>query len=126
MNSLHFHKSVITVFPSKKGLLTAHKSVLPFCIPILVRYQFARYLRVMSVLIITWCGFSSFQNSKRYSNFGLCSEEVNCFTNKRCVIQVIDYCTLLMESPIADGRRELIRNMWNERIKGTKRNVEVI
>uniref|UniRef100_A0A452YXJ7 non-specific serine/threonine protein kinase n=2 Tax=Aegilops tauschii subsp. strangulata TaxID=200361 RepID=A0A452YXJ7_AEGTS len=84
------------------------------------------YLRVMSVLIITWCGFSSFQNSKRYSNFGLCSEEVSyCFTNKRCVIQVIDYCTLPMESPIADGRRELIRNMWNERIKGTKRNVEV-
>jgi FKBP12-rapamycin complex-associated protein len=40
-------------------------------------------------------------------------------------IQVIDYCTLPMESPIADGRRELIRNMWNERIKGTKRNVEV-
>jgi hypothetical protein len=38
---------------------------------------------------------------------------------------VIDYCTLPMESPIADGRRELIRNMWNERIKGTKRNVEV-
>ncbi|PWZ19657.1 Serine/threonine-protein kinase TOR [Zea mays] len=39
--------------------------------------------------------------------------------------EVIDYCTLPMESPIADGRRELIRNMWNERIKGTKRNVEV-
>uniref|UniRef100_A0A0D9WE66 Serine/threonine-protein kinase TOR n=1 Tax=Leersia perrieri TaxID=77586 RepID=A0A0D9WE66_9ORYZ len=39
--------------------------------------------------------------------------------------EVIDYCTLPMESPIADSRRELIRNMWNERIKGTKRNVEV-
>nr|AOZ57106.1 Serine threonine-protein kinase TOR [Saccharum hybrid cultivar R570] len=39
--------------------------------------------------------------------------------------EVIDYCTLPVESPIADGRRELIRNMWNERIKGTKRNVEV-
>lgn len=38
---------------------------------------------------------------------------------------MIDYCTLPAESPIADGRRELIRNMWNERIKGTKRNVEV-
>ena len=38
---------------------------------------------------------------------------------------MIDYCTLPVESPIADGRRELIRNMWNERIKGTKRNVEV-
>ncbi|XP_072960137.1 serine/threonine-protein kinase TOR [Typha angustifolia] len=39
--------------------------------------------------------------------------------------EVIDYCTLPMGNPIADGRKELIRNMWNERIQGTKRNVEV-
>nr|CAB3465509.1 unnamed protein product [Digitaria exilis] len=39
--------------------------------------------------------------------------------------EVIDYCTLPVESPIAEGRKELIRNMWKERIKGTKRNVEV-
>uniref|UniRef100_A0A0D9WFJ7 Serine/threonine-protein kinase TOR n=1 Tax=Leersia perrieri TaxID=77586 RepID=A0A0D9WFJ7_9ORYZ len=39
--------------------------------------------------------------------------------------EVIDYCTLPRENPIADSRRELIRNMWNERTKGTKRNVEV-
>ncbi|XP_074572810.1 serine/threonine-protein kinase TOR [Curcuma longa] len=39
--------------------------------------------------------------------------------------EVIDYCTLPVGNPVADGRRELIRNMWNERIKGTKRNVEV-
>lgn len=31
-----------------------------------------------------------------------------------------------MGNPVAEGRRALVRNMWNERIKGTKRNVEVI
>ena len=30
-----------------------------------------------------------------------------------------------MGNPVAEGRRALIRNMWNERIKGAKRNVEV-
>ncbi|XP_058190488.1 serine/threonine-protein kinase TOR [Rhododendron vialii] len=39
--------------------------------------------------------------------------------------EVIDYCTLPLGNPVAEGRRALIRNMWNERIKGTKRNVEV-
>lgn len=39
--------------------------------------------------------------------------------------KVIDYCTLPVGNPVAEGRRALIRNMWNERIKGTKRNVEV-
>ncbi|KAJ8485116.1 hypothetical protein OPV22_017601 [Ensete ventricosum] len=39
--------------------------------------------------------------------------------------EVIDYCTLPIGNAVADGRRELIRNMWNERIQGTKRNVEV-
>ncbi|KAK1436478.1 hypothetical protein QVD17_02258 [Tagetes erecta] len=43
--------------------------------------------------------------------------------------EVIDYCTLpgvgSGGSSVAEGRRALIRNMWKERIKGTKRNVEV-
>ncbi|KAG8368518.1 hypothetical protein BUALT_Bualt15G0054000 [Buddleja alternifolia] len=39
--------------------------------------------------------------------------------------EVIDYCTLPVGNPVAEGRRLLIRNMWNERIKGAKRNVEV-
>lgn len=39
--------------------------------------------------------------------------------------EVIDYCTLPADNPVAEGRRLLIRNMWNERIKGAKRNVEV-
>ncbi|KAJ0981872.1 hypothetical protein J5N97_010127 [Dioscorea zingiberensis] len=39
--------------------------------------------------------------------------------------EVIDYCTLPVGNSVADGRRELIRNMWNERIQGTKHNVEV-
>ncbi|KAK6136952.1 hypothetical protein DH2020_029313 [Rehmannia glutinosa] len=39
--------------------------------------------------------------------------------------EVIDYCTLPVANPVAEGRRLLIRNMWNERIKGAKRNVEV-
>ncbi|XP_038982974.1 serine/threonine-protein kinase TOR isoform X1 [Phoenix dactylifera] len=39
--------------------------------------------------------------------------------------EVIDYCTLPVGNSVADGRRELIRNMWNERITGAKRNVEV-
>ncbi|ERM95810.1 serine/threonine-protein kinase TOR isoform X2 [Amborella trichopoda] len=40
--------------------------------------------------------------------------------------EVIDYCTLpLPPNPVADGRRALIRNMWTDRIQGTKRNVEV-
>ncbi|XP_051146490.1 serine/threonine-protein kinase TOR isoform X2 [Andrographis paniculata] len=39
--------------------------------------------------------------------------------------EVIDYCTLPTGNPVAQGRRTLIRNMWNERIKGAKRNVEV-
>ncbi|XP_009796206.1 serine/threonine-protein kinase TOR-like isoform X1 [Nicotiana tabacum] len=38
--------------------------------------------------------------------------------------EVIEYCTLPMGNPVAEGRRALVRNMWNERIKGTKRNVE--
>ncbi|KAL3350426.1 hypothetical protein AABB24_023077 [Solanum stoloniferum] len=39
---------------------------------------------------------------------------------------VIEYCTLPpMGNPVAEGRRALVRNMWNERIKGAKRNVEV-
>ncbi|KAF5177476.1 Serine/threonine-protein kinase TOR [Thalictrum thalictroides] len=39
--------------------------------------------------------------------------------------EVIDYCTLPVGNPVTEGRRALIRNMWTERIKGTKRNVEV-
>lgn len=39
--------------------------------------------------------------------------------------EVIDYCTLPVGNPVAEGRRALIRNMWNERIQGAKRNVEV-
>ncbi|KAD4584827.1 hypothetical protein E3N88_22428 [Mikania micrantha] len=39
--------------------------------------------------------------------------------------EVIDYCALPVGNSVAEGRRALIRNMWNERIKGTKRNVEV-
>ncbi|KAL8541637.1 hypothetical protein ACS0TY_002778 [Phlomoides rotata] len=39
--------------------------------------------------------------------------------------EVIEYCTLPVGTPVAEGRRLLIRNMWNERIKGAKRNVEV-
>ncbi|KAG5526253.1 hypothetical protein RHGRI_032514 [Rhododendron griersonianum] len=39
--------------------------------------------------------------------------------------EVIDYCTLPLGNPVAEGRRALVRNMWNERIKGTKQNVEV-
>ncbi|KAL1535015.1 non-specific serine/threonine protein kinase [Salvia divinorum] len=39
---------------------------------------------------------------------------------------VMDYCTLLpVGNTVAEGRRVLIHNMWNERIKGAKRNVEV-
>ncbi|KAL8151366.1 LOW QUALITY PROTEIN: hypothetical protein V2J09_021174 [Rumex salicifolius] len=39
--------------------------------------------------------------------------------------EVIDYCTLPVANSVAEGRRELIRNMWNQRIRGVKRNVEV-
>ncbi|KAL1564547.1 non-specific serine/threonine protein kinase [Salvia divinorum] len=39
--------------------------------------------------------------------------------------EVMDYCTLPVGNSVAEGRRVLIRNMWNERIKGAKRNVEV-
>ncbi|XP_010315169.1 serine/threonine-protein kinase TOR isoform X1 [Solanum lycopersicum] len=40
--------------------------------------------------------------------------------------EVIEYCTLPPTgNPVAEGRRALVRNMWNERIKGAKRNVEV-
>ncbi|GAB2292090.1 hypothetical protein Dimus_026338 [Dionaea muscipula] len=39
--------------------------------------------------------------------------------------EVIDYRTLPVGNPVADGRRALIRNMWTERIQGVKRNVEV-
>ncbi|XP_052306680.1 serine/threonine-protein kinase TOR isoform X3 [Populus trichocarpa] len=39
--------------------------------------------------------------------------------------EVIDYCTLPAGNPVAEGRRALIRNMWTERIRGAKRNVEV-
>ncbi|KAB1208603.1 Serine/threonine-protein kinase TOR [Morella rubra] len=39
--------------------------------------------------------------------------------------EVIDYCTLPAGNPVAEGRKALIRNMWNERIQGVKRNVEV-
>lgn len=30
-----------------------------------------------------------------------------------------------MGNSVAEGRQALIRNMWTERIQGTKRNVEV-
>ncbi|CAK7330253.1 unnamed protein product [Dovyalis caffra] len=39
--------------------------------------------------------------------------------------EVIDYCTLPVGNPVAEGRRALVRNMWTERIQGAKRNVEV-
>ncbi|CAA0807435.1 Serine/threonine-protein kinase TOR [Striga hermonthica] len=39
--------------------------------------------------------------------------------------EVIDYCTLPAGNPVSEGRRALIRNMWSERIRGAKRNVEV-
>ncbi|KAK2655828.1 hypothetical protein Ddye_008880 [Dipteronia dyeriana] len=40
--------------------------------------------------------------------------------------EVIDYCTLPVGgNPVAEGRRAIIRNMWTERIQGTKHNVEV-
>ncbi|KAK9941754.1 hypothetical protein M0R45_007448 [Rubus argutus] len=35
--------------------------------------------------------------------------------------EVIDYCTLPLGNPVAEGRRALIRNMWNVRIQGAKR-----
>ncbi|KAH0639184.1 hypothetical protein KY290_036477 [Solanum tuberosum] len=39
--------------------------------------------------------------------------------------EVIEYCTLPpMGNPIVEGRRALFPNMWNERIKGAKRNDE--
>ncbi|KAL3614293.1 hypothetical protein CASFOL_042367 [Castilleja foliolosa] len=34
--------------------------------------------------------------------------------------EVIDYCTLPIGNPVAEGRRVLIRNMWSKRIKGAK------
>ncbi|KAK0607667.1 hypothetical protein LWI29_018339 [Acer saccharum] len=39
--------------------------------------------------------------------------------------EVIDYCTLPLANSVAEERRSIIRNMWTERIQGTKRNVEV-
>ncbi|RID56915.1 hypothetical protein BRARA_F00328 [Brassica rapa] len=39
--------------------------------------------------------------------------------------EVIEYCTLPMGNTIAEERRALIRNMWTQRIQGSKRNVEV-
>ncbi|XP_021776173.1 serine/threonine-protein kinase TOR-like [Chenopodium quinoa] len=39
--------------------------------------------------------------------------------------EVIDYCTLPVGNPVAEGRRTLIRNMWTQRIHGVKRNIEV-
>ncbi|KAL2490207.1 Serine/threonine-protein kinase TOR [Abeliophyllum distichum] len=39
--------------------------------------------------------------------------------------EVINYCNLPVGNTIAEGRRAVIRNMWNERIKGMKQNVEV-
>ncbi|GAB2218009.1 hypothetical protein Droror1_Dr00001224 [Drosera rotundifolia] len=39
--------------------------------------------------------------------------------------EVIDYSTLPAGNPVAEGRRALIRNMWTQRIKGVKQNVEV-
>jgi hypothetical protein len=54
------------------------------------------------------------------------------FSSYRCCdawclfFQVIDYCTMPLGNSIAEGRRELIRNMWKERIKGAKQNVEVV
>lgn len=41
-------------------------------------------------------------------------------------LQVIDYYTLPVGNTVAEGRRALIRNMWTDRIKGVKRNVEVL
>lgn len=45
------------------------------------------------------------------------------YTFRPCVVLIISVC--VGDSVAAEVRRSLIRNMWNERIKGTKRNVEV-
>jgi FKBP12-rapamycin complex-associated protein len=39
--------------------------------------------------------------------------------------EVIEYYTLPVGNTIAEERRALIRNMWTQRIQGSKRNVEV-
>ncbi|KAK6945935.1 Phosphatidylinositol 3-/4-kinase, catalytic domain [Dillenia turbinata] len=39
--------------------------------------------------------------------------------------EVIEYRSLPLGNPVAEARQALIRNMWAERIEGTKRNVEV-
>ncbi|XP_057251000.1 serine/threonine-protein kinase TOR isoform X2 [Beta vulgaris subsp. vulgaris] len=39
--------------------------------------------------------------------------------------EVIDYCTLPVANPVAEGRRALIRNMWTQHIHGVKCNIEV-
>ncbi|GJU04002.1 zinc finger, CCHC-type containing protein [Tanacetum coccineum] len=41
-------------------------------------------------------------------------------------MMVIDYCTLRVNNSVAEGRRALTCNTWNERIKGTKQNVEMV
>ncbi|KAH0639188.1 hypothetical protein KY290_036474 [Solanum tuberosum] len=39
---------------------------------------------------------------------------------------VIEYCTIPpMGNPLVEGRRSLFPNLWDERIKGARRNIEV-
>ncbi|KAH6763040.1 hypothetical protein C2S52_020473 [Perilla frutescens var. hirtella] len=40
-----------------------------------------------------------------------------CLTTEVAAL-VVDYCTLSVGNPVADGRRVLICNMWSEYIKG--------
>lgn len=62
-----------------------------------------------------------------YLGFPFCfSHQINHNLRKNLfLLQVIDYCTLPVGNPVAEGRRALIRNMWNERMQGVKQNVEV-
>jgi FKBP12-rapamycin complex-associated protein len=39
--------------------------------------------------------------------------------------EVIDYCQLPPADPAADARAALIRRMWQDRVRGAQRNVEV-
>lgn len=54
-----------------------------------------------------------------------CFALVKSDVGKYLFCQVIDYCTLPIGDPVAEGRRALIRNMWTQRIQGAKSNVEV-
>ncbi|GKA60564.1 serine/threonine-protein kinase TOR [Tanacetum coccineum] len=72
------------------------------------------------------------EEPEAYQGFGVLESYERAYNNMVSFEQlsqleeVIDYNTLRVNNSVVVGRKALICNMWNEHIKGTKRNMEYL